>query len=138
MKVYILAFLYSGDDILLFRRKDVSFGSGLYSLPGGLIQQGETVRHAIAREVREELGLDISETDFELVHTFNRKGTETEFMVLVFKADISGMQPKNNEPTKHDDMRFFNLQQLPENIIPAHKQAIEYIKKGISYSEHGW
>jgi len=46
--------------------------------------------------------------------------------------------PSNNEPTKHDDLRFFAIEQLPVNIIPAHKQAIECITQNISYSEHGW
>ena len=138
MKVYILAYLYSGDDVLLLRRKNVEFGSGLYSLPGGLIEQGETASQGIAREVREELGLDIPEKSFELVHTLNRKGTETEFMALVFRANVTGMQPKNNEPDKHDDLKFFAVDHLPENIIPAHKQAIECIKRDINYSEHGW
>jgi hypothetical protein len=72
------------------------------------------------------------------VHTFHRKGIDTELVALVFKADISGMTPANNEPDKHDDMKFFNLHQLPENIIPAHKQAIACITKDVRYSEHGW
>ncbi len=41
------------------------------------------------REVREELAISIPESDFELVHIFHRKGTETEFVALVFKSDIS-------------------------------------------------
>ncbi len=138
VNVFALAFLCSGDNVLLLHRKDVSFGSGLYGLSGGKVEQGETARQAIVREVCEELGLNISESAFELVHTFHRKGIDTELVALVFKADISGITPRNNEPTKHDDMKLFNLHQLPENIIPAHKQAVECIAKDVSYSEHGW
>jgi 8-oxo-dGTP diphosphatase len=138
VNIFALAFLVSGDNVLLLHRKDVSFGSGLYGLSGGKVEQGETARQAVVREVREELGLKIAQSAFKLVHTFHRKGTETEFIALVFKANIADMQLTNNESEKHDEIRFFNLHQLPENIIPAHRQAIECIAKGINYSEHGW
>jgi hypothetical protein len=73
------------------------------------------------------------------VHALHRKATETEFVALCFKVDISKMdKPCNKEPNKHDDMQFFNIYELPENIIPAHKQVIECINEDIFYSEHGW
>ena len=138
VNAYALAFLLSESDILLLHRKDAVFGNNLYSLPGGKVEQGETARQAIVREVQEELGLNISESNFQLEHTFHCKGTETEFIACVFKADISGLAPINNEPHKHDNMQLFNLEKLPENIIPSHKQAIECIVNDIRYSEHGW
>ena len=138
VNVFALAFLVSGEDVLLLHRTNVSFGSGLYGLSGGKVEHGETARQAVRREVQEELALDVPESAFELVHTVHCKGTATELVNLIFKVDIAGMQPKNNEPEKHDDMRFFNQHQLPENIISAHKQAIECIGRGIYYSERGW
>jgi len=136
--LFALAFLTSGNDILLLQRKNAAFGNGLYHLPGGKVEQSETALKACMREMREEVGLELLESDFKLIHVFHRKGTETELVALIFKADISIMTPINLEPEKHDDMRFFNLHELPENIIPAHKQALECIIKGINYSEHGW
>ena len=108
-------------------------------MPGGKVEQGETAKYAIWREISEEVGLDIPQANFNLAHTFHRKGPEHEIIVLVFKADIANMPaPINKEPEKHDAMQFFNINQLPENMIPAHKQALECIKNGIPYSEHGW
>ena len=48
----------SGDRILLVRRR-FSPGSGKWSVPGGLVELGETVRKAALREVYEETGLRI-------------------------------------------------------------------------------
>jgi 8-oxo-dGTP diphosphatase len=138
MTIYVLAFLRRGDEILLLRRINTNFGQGLYSLVGGKVEAEEPALHAIQREVLEEVGLDVPESQFKFVHVFHRKATEGSLVALCFQADVSGMNPLNVEPEKHDDVRFFNINKLPENILHAHKHAIEYINKGISYSEHGW
>ncbi len=139
VRLCVLALMCMGNEILLARRYHATFGDGLYSLVGGKVEAGETALQGIKREVNEETGLDIPESSFSLVHTFHRKGTDAELIALVFKVDISSMPtPINKEPDKHDDMRFFKIDSLPDNIIPAHKQAITCITKNITYSEHGW
>lgn len=129
VNLFVLAFLHIGKEILLLRRSNTEFGNGLYSMVGGKVEAGETALQAIRREILEEVGLDIPVKDFELVHTFHRKGTENELIALCFKANIASLpKPVNNEIDQHDDVRFFKLDQLPANILPAHLQAIEYIK----------
>ncbi len=44
--------------ILLIKRKNEP-GKGLWSVPGGLVEPGETLEKAIRREIREETGLDV-------------------------------------------------------------------------------
>ena len=137
--LFVLAILSQDDQVVLLHRNEKqSFGAGLYALVGGKVEQGERALQAIQREVQEEVGLDLAESDFTLIHTLHRKGTETEFTSLIFTADISGLTPKNNEPEKCDDMQLYSLQELPENMIPAHKQILEHVQRGSIYSEHGW
>lgn len=136
--LYALALLCVDNEVLLVRRLHEQFGNGQYSLVGGKVEHAERALQAVRREVLEETGLDLPESAFTPVHTMHRLGTESPFMVLCFKANITGMAPKNVEPEKHDDMRMFALNQLPENILPAHKQMLACVEQGISYSEHGW
>ncbi len=139
VELYAVAFLYKQDTILLLRRKNAQFGDGMYSMVGGKVEAHETALMGIVREIHEEIGLDIKPEMLELVHTFHRKASGSELIALCFKADISGYGiPVNREPTKHDDLQFFDLKQLPINILPAHKQAILFIQEGKTYSEHGW
>ena len=52
----VAAVIHNGDGrILLQRRSD----NGLWGLPGGSVEIGESVRDAIVREVREETGLTV-------------------------------------------------------------------------------
>lgn len=138
--LFAIVLLQNKHQILLVRRGlNAPFGGGMYSLVGGKVETGESGLCAVSREVLEETGLQIPVQDFELVHTFHRKGIESEFIALCFKADISQLpDPINKEPLKHDDMRFFPIEQLPRNILPAHRQALELIQKNIRYSEHNW
>lgn len=57
------------DRILLVRRMNPPL-QGEWSIPGGLVELGETTRDAVAREVREETALEVE--PIELVEVFER------------------------------------------------------------------
>jgi mutator protein MutT len=54
------AIIVCNDKILLEKRKGEP-GKGKWSVPGGLVELGETVENAVIREVKEETGLDVAE-----------------------------------------------------------------------------
>jgi len=45
---------------------------------------------------------------------------------------------KNCEPHKCDDLDWFDLDNLPENVVDYVKVAIEHYKNNTFYSEFGW
>lgn len=139
MHNYVLLLLLNArNEVLLFRRINADFGNNEYCLVGGKIEAHETARQALVREAKEEIGIDIAVDDLTLQHTFHRKGKDSEFFALIFSASQWHGTPVNNEPQKHADLQWFSLDALPENILPAHRQALVLIKQGIRYSEHGW
>ena len=56
MKVRVTGVMVEEDRILLLRQRAGIRG---YSLPGGKVEEGETIRDALVREMREETGLDV-------------------------------------------------------------------------------
>jgi mutator protein MutT len=63
------AIILHGDHILLVRRANPPL-QGEWSIPGGLVEVGETTREAVIREVQEETGLQIEPV--KLVEVFER------------------------------------------------------------------
>ena len=54
----VAACVYKGDRVLLIKRARQP-SQGLWSVPGGAIELGETIRDAVMRELREECGIEI-------------------------------------------------------------------------------
>jgi 8-oxo-dGTP diphosphatase len=56
------AIILRDDQVLLVQRgKEPSYGK--WSIPGGLVELGESLQEAVMREVREEVGLDVQVRD---------------------------------------------------------------------------
>ncbi|MEV5974095.1 NUDIX domain-containing protein [Streptomyces sp. NPDC051921] len=72
LKIRVSALVYCGDEVALIRRDRP--GSVHFSTPGGNVEPGEDLRDALARELREELGLDIAQAEGgELVWTVDQR-----------------------------------------------------------------
>lgn len=126
--------------ILLTRRFNTGFEDGQYSMIAGHVDQGETFSEGMIREAQEEAGIILNPNDIQLVHMMHRKShvNAEERIDAYFLARTWSGELTNKEPHKCDDFSWFDMENLPENIIPYIKTALEYIKQDISYSEYGW
>lgn len=129
--------------ILLARRFNTEYMNGKYALPAGHVEAGETFTQCAIRETKEEIGVDIDPADLKMVHMLHRI-SEPEWKDLRHRIDAffvcekwSG-EIKNMEPEKCDDVAWFDINNLPENMVPYVKQAIENIGQKKLYSEFGW
>lgn len=58
----VIGILSDGSKFLMIRRADGIAKAGAWCFPGGHVERGETPKVAIVREVREELGIEITPT----------------------------------------------------------------------------
>ncbi|MDO8566350.1 MAG: NUDIX domain-containing protein [Candidatus Moranbacteria bacterium] len=124
--------------ILLSRRFQTGYEDGKYSMVAGHADGGETLREALRREVQEEAGIRLDLSKLELVLTMHRWCGDHERADFFFKADVWEGEIKNMEPDKCDDLKWFLPTELPENIVPYIRTAIECYVSGTRYAEFGW
>ena len=129
--------LRKGEDILLMRRKGSGYYDGWYSVPAGHVEDGELPVDALLRETKEELSITIDKNDVRLVHTMYRtKHDETGDRIdLFFVSTKWEGEITNAEPHKCDDIRWFSIENLPENIMHHVREVIENVENGVAYSE---
>ena len=126
-----ILFIRADKEILLIRRFNTGFADGLYGLPAGHVEPGELPVAAAVREAMEEVGVMISAGDLEIAHV-----TATPQRVsFFFHAHRWSGEPENREPDKCDDIGWFDLDALPNNIVPYIGVAIARIRNGERYSE---
>jgi 8-oxo-dGTP diphosphatase len=130
--------------VLLLRRFNTGWMDGKYSTVAGRVDENEPIRAAMSREAKEEAGIKINIGDLEFVHVIHRSSRDQrkkayrQWIDLFFKAKRWSGVPRNMEPNKCDDMRWFSLDKLPEPMVPYVKRAIGRVKDGAFYSEFGW
>ena len=89
------------DGKVLVVRRARAPASGLYSLPGGVVEAGETLAEAVKREIDEETSLTIEPVALagyrEVVARDAEDKVERHFVILPFAARWIAGEPKLNE-----------------------------------------
>lgn len=114
-RVACSALVERGGEYLLARRRDI----GLWNLPGGGLEAGETVEEGLAREVREEVGVIIRIVRLVGVYSKPQKNE----VVLSFLCKLA----TEDEPTTSDEISevgWFAPDRIPEDTLPKHRQRV--------------
>jgi mutator protein MutT len=110
-------------EVLLTRRAD----NGLWCLPGGHLDFGETIQACVVREAYEETGLTVEVE--RLLGVYSQPIPKSEivpnprhYVILSFLCRrVDGEIRVTDETT---DIRYFAPHALPENLLPWHRQRI--------------
>jgi mutator protein MutT len=124
----------NGTEMLLQRRYNTNYMDGFYDMScSGHVEAGETMTQALVRETSEELGINIKESDLYLVHLLH--SYKNDYVNVFFKVKEYVGTPRIMEPNKCDDLNWFNINNLPDNVIPKNRNVIECIKNNIMYDD---
>ncbi|HML19578.1 MAG TPA: NUDIX domain-containing protein [Candidatus Dependentiae bacterium] len=140
MPVFSAVILKQDNQICLHKRSlGAKLHGGFYAISGGGVDGQETINQATIREAREELGIELNPADITLAHVLHvRASNGDEYINFFMQASRWHGTPKIMEADKCSEVAWFDLDKLPENIMPMHKHVIDMIKKGIVYSQYGW
>lgn len=107
----IMVLITKGNDVLLARSS--YFKTGIYSALAGFLDIGETAELAVHREVKEEVGLEI--TDLE--YFGSQSWPFPDSFMIAFKARYLRGEI-NIDVDEIEDAQWFNIKNLPE--LPPH------------------
>ena len=134
---YVL--LRRGDALLFVLREHTGFMDGTYSLPAGHVERGENFSEAAAREVLEEVGVQVAAGDLKQVFTMQRFQSEEDVRVDVFfEAQTWQGEPYNAEPERHSAIRWMGIAELSDSVMDYQLHALRQILAGNTYAELGW
>jgi 8-oxo-dGTP pyrophosphatase MutT (NUDIX family) len=119
--VVVHAMLLRDGRIFMLRRARTGFMDGYYALPGGHVDEGESVRQALIREVREETGVEVTDPQPRCVLPYisgRHQGINFVFDCPVFRGE-----PYIAEPDLFDECHWADpaaiAQPAPEWIEDA-------------------
>ena len=106
------------------------FAPGSWTLPGGKQEYDETIYEGAIREIKEETNLDLKPEDLVIFGAADDIQPNKHFITMHIIANSYSGVLKNMEPTKHSEWKWFDLNDLPENLYSPSKKFIdEYIRR---------
>jgi 8-oxo-dGTP diphosphatase len=116
------------DGFILLGKRLGSYGTGHYGLPGGHVEYAEPLATTITREIFEETGLVVQTV--KPVGLVRETQPTCDFMHFVFWVEVADAVSINCEPEKCESWQWFDLSQLPPNILSGHRLGIELWQSG--------
>ncbi|WP_281420403.1 NUDIX hydrolase [Tissierella simiarum] len=124
--------------VLLHQRANTGYMDGKWDFAGsGHVDEGETAKMAVIRECLEELGITVDVEFVEFVHLSHRigkNGGPTYYDIYFIVKKYDGIATIA-EPNKCSALEWFDLGNLPNEIIDIRKLAIQNYLDAIPYSE---
>lgn len=122
-------------EILLQRRQGTKLWPGYLALPAGHIDEGENAYDALAREAKEELGIEISIENVIDTFVVNRRNKSLlPYYDVYFEIDNYKGNIRINEPGKCSELVWCDINKLPEDMIDFEIEAIRNNQQGIKFS----
>ncbi|UII55916.1 NUDIX hydrolase [Cytobacillus spongiae] len=111
---YVLLFDEQGENVLMV--KNMGEKTSYYTLPGGAVEQGETLEEAAIREVKEETGFDIEvEGIFSIGEAFfEDRGHHAIF--FTFRGKIIGGEINISMPEEIEEIIWMDAQKAEDYI----------------------
>ncbi len=125
------------NQIYLLRRANTGWRDGWYTVPAGHIEQFESPSAAAIRELKEEAGITAHVKDLgePLIYFYPADDMKNDRVSLFFVITTHEGEPYNAEPDKADDAGWFDLDNLPSNVVPLLGRALKDLETKTYYSE---
>ncbi len=124
--------------VLLVRRSMAVPQAGMWSVPGGSLEDGEAPLEAAAREVREELcSMPAGAPEVLVAHELNHRGFfYTTFMVALRQDVKEEWTPTIRLNRENDDAAWFPIDRPPAPLHPGMKSLLDLASQILASPAH--
>lgn len=127
--------LIKEEKILLMKRQNTGYMDDNYGVVGGHVEEGESLKQAMVRETKEEVGINIKEEKLKYVCGIRRAENEN-YINFFFYTDQWEGTPEIKEPEKCSELKWVEVGRLPDNVIEAEKRAVYNYQNNIVWDEY--
>ena len=132
VKVAAFVLLEKEGKIFMIKRANTGWADGMWTIPSGHMEQGQTVLEAAIKETREEAGVIVKAEDLEFVHVHSVFDAYVNFY---FKTSVWEGEPHLAEPSKCSEVAWVPSDTLPEDSIMQVRSLLKQMKLGSYFSE---
>lgn len=112
------------NEVLLLHRKS-KVGKNTWGFPGGKLDINEGLEDCIKRETKEECNINIIDLEFVNLTNDIMYDIEQHYVTLYYKILSYDGELKNMEPNKCDEIKWFNINNLPINLFSPIKNLLK-------------
>lgn len=107
-------FVFDDEGRLLVVRRAKNPAQGTLAIPGGFCEAGETVEHAVCREIFEETGIlvDVEKFLFDMPDDYEYKGIDLYPLDFYFKCKVVDMSQLKLDESESSEMFFIHPKDL--------------------------
>ena len=120
-QVHVAVGVIKKDDLIFIaKRHELQHQGGKWEFPGGKVEAGETVTQALARELNEEIGIDVqSSTPFlEIHHDYPDKSVHLDIhLVEAFDGEARHLEGQDHKWVAISDLNNYEFPVANEVII---------------------
>lgn len=116
--------IIQNDQILLCLRKHTKDFSGYWAFPVGHVEDSENEQDTLRRELYEELGIQVIDSEKITTLYDNALGIEhAVYNVAEWRGELI-----NKEPDLCEQIKWFRLEQMPSPLTPSTMTILESLK----------
>ena len=107
---------------LLLTRRSVEPGKGMWCLPGGFVEMGESPRDTVVRETLEETGLEV--IPGEIIEAEAKiNGFHGDVIIIGYEARKTGGELQAGDDA--EEVQYFSLDEMPQIAFRSHRVFVE-------------
>jgi len=97
--VVVAAVIIDDGRVLLTRRGEGQHLAGFWEFPGGKLEEGETAEEALARECREECGIEVGVA--EVLDVTHHRYPEKDVLLLFYRCELRAGEVRHLQVADH-------------------------------------